>query len=69
MGLGSPGDSDGKEFACNAGDPHTVPGLGKSSGEGNGNLLQSSCLGNSMDRAAWWATVLGVTKSWTQLSN
>ena len=69
MELGSPGGSDGIEFACNAGDPHTVPGLGKSPGEGNGNLLQYSCLENSTDRAAWWATVHGVAKSWTRLSN
>ena len=41
------------------------PGMGRSPGEGNGNLLQYSCLGNSMDRGAWWATVHGVTKSWT----
>ena len=57
MGLGSPGGSGGKEFACNAEDPHIVPGLGKSSGEGNGNLLQYSCLENPMDRGAWWAMV------------
>jgi len=56
---GFPGGSDGKEFACNAGDP----GSGRSSGEGNGNPLQYSCLENSMDREAWWAPVHGVTKS------
>ena len=55
--------SDGKEFVCSAGDPVSVPGLGRSPGEGNGNPLQYSCLGNPMDRGAWWATVCGVTKS------
>ena len=44
-----------------------IPGLGRFPGEGNGNLLQYSCLENSMDRGAWWATVHGVTKSWIQL--
>ena len=47
----------------------TVPGSGRSPGEGNGNLLQYSCLGNLMDRGAWWGTVYGIAKSWTQLSN
>ena len=47
---------------CNAGDPRSVPGLGRSLGEGNGNPLQYSCLGNFMDRRAWWVTVNGVTK-------
>ena len=46
-----------------------IPGLGKSPGEENGNPLQYSCLENSMDGEAWWATVHGVTKSWTRLSN
>ena len=46
-------------------DSGSIPGLGGSSGEGNGNLLQYSCLENSMDRGALWATVSGVTKSWT----
>ena len=54
----------GSESACNAGDPGSIPGLGKYSGEGNGNPLQYSCLENSIDRGAWWATVHGVTKSW-----
>ena len=53
---GVPGGSDGKESACNAGDLGLIPGLGRSPGEGNGNPLQYSCLGNSMDREAWWAT-------------
>ena len=63
--VGFPGGSDGKASACNAGDPGSIPGSGRSPGEGNGNLLQYSCLENSMDGGAWWATVHGVTKSWT----
>ena len=55
--------------ACNVGDLDSIPGLGRSPGEGNGNLLQYSCLENPMDRGAWWATVHGVAKSWTRLSN
>ena len=46
-----------KASACNAGDPGLIPGLGRSPGEGNGNPLQYSCLENSMDGGAWWATV------------
>ena len=57
--------SDSKESACNAGDPGSIPGLGKFPGEGNGNPLQYACLENSMERGAWRATVRGVTKSWT----
>ena len=56
----------GKEFACNtgeAGDPDLIPGLGRSPGGGHGNPLQDSCLENPMGRAAWWATVHGVTES------
>ena len=64
-----PGGSDSKEFTCNAGDLGSIPGLGKSSGEGNGNPLQYSCLGNFMDRGAWWAIVDRVAKSQTRLSN
>ena len=60
-----PGYSDDKEYACNAGDLGLIPGLGRSPGEGNGNPLQYSALGNPMDREAWQATVYGVTKSWT----
>ena len=56
-----PGDSDGKESACSAGDPGSIPGSGISSGEGNGNPLQYSCLENFMDREAWWSIVHGVT--------
>ena len=52
-----------KESACNAGDPGSIPGLGRSPGGGNGNPLQYACMGKPMDREAWWATVHGVTKS------
>ena len=52
----------GKESACNAGDLSSIPGLGRSLGEGNVNPLQYSCLENPMDRGAWWATVHGVTR-------
>ena len=62
------GGSDGKESSWNAGDPGSVPGSGRSPGEGNGNLLWNSCLENPMDRGAWWATVHGVAKSQTRLS-
>jgi len=48
-----PGGSDGKVSACNVGDPASIPGLGRSPGEGNGNPLQYSCQENSMDRGAW----------------
>ena len=60
---GFPGDSDGKESTCNAGTVGSIPGSGRSPGEGNGNPLQYSCLENSMDRGAWWATVYGVAQS------
>ena len=66
---GFPGGSDGKASAYNAGDQGSIPGLGRSSGEGNGNPLQYSCLENPMDRGAWWAAVHGVAKSRTQLSD
>ena len=59
----------GKESACSVGDPGSIPGLGRSPGEGNGSILQYSCLENSMDRGAWQATVHGVTKSQIQLSD
>ena len=65
----NPGGSDGKESTCNAGDLGSIPGLGRSPEEGNGYPLQYSCLENSMDRGTWQATVHGVAKSWTQLSN
>ena len=67
--LGFPGGSEVKASACNAGDQGLIPGLGGSPGEGNGNLLQYSCLENPMDGGAWWATVHGVAKSWTWLSD
>ena len=50
---GFPGGSDGKVSACNAGDPASIPGSGRSPGEGLGNLLQYLCLENSMDGGAW----------------
>ena len=53
------GSSDSKESACNAGDLGSIPGLGRSPGEGSNNPLQGSCLENPMDGGAWWATVLG----------
>ena len=56
---GSPGGLDGKESAYNAGDPGSIPGLGRSPGEGNGYPLQYYCLENSMNRGAWQATVQG----------
>ena len=62
---GFPGGLDGKESACKAGDLGSVPGLGRSPGEGNGYPLQYSCLENFMDRGACH----GVAKSWTQLSD
>ena len=58
-----PGGSDGKESACDAGDLGLIPGLGRTPGEGNGNPLQYSCLGNSIDRGACWISVHGVAKS------
>ena len=64
-GLGFPGSSDSKESPFNAEDTVSIQGSRRSSGEGNGYPLQYSCLENSMDRGAWWATVYGVTKSWT----
>ena len=67
--VGIPGGSEVKASACNAGDLGSIPGSGRSPGEGNGNPLQYSCLENPMDRGAWWATVHGVAKSRTRLSN
>ena len=69
MILVFPGGSDGKASAHNAGDLGSIPGLGRSPGEGNGNPLQYSCLENCMDGGAFWATVHGVTKSRTRLSD
>ena len=61
--LGFPGGSEIKASACNAGDLGSIPGSGRSPGEGNGNPLQYSCLENPMDRGACWATVHGVAES------
>ena len=67
--ISFPGGSDGKESACNAGDLGSIPGLGKSPGEGNGYPLLHSCLENSMDREVWWTTIPEVPKSRTRLSS
>ena len=68
MEISFPGGSEVKASACNAGDLGLIPGSGRSSGKGNGNPLQYSCLENPMDGGAWWATVHGVAKSGTRLS-
>ena len=65
----SPGGSEVKAPACNVGDLGSSPGWGRFPGEGNGNQLQYSCLENPMDRGGWWATVHGVAKSQTRLSD
>ena len=67
--LGFPGGSDSKASACNVGDPGSIPGSERSPAEGNGNPLQHSCLENPMDGGAWEATVCGVAKSRTRLSD
>ena len=67
--LSFPGGSVVKNPPVSAGDVGLIPGLGRSPGEGNGNSLQYPCLGNSVDRGAWQATVHGVAKSWTCLSD
>ena len=64
-GHGFRGSSEGKESTCDAGDMGLIPRSRRSPGGGNGNPLWYSCLGNPMDRGAWWATVHGVAKSWT----
>ena len=64
-----PGGSDSKASACNVGDPGSIPELGRSRGEGNGNPLQYSCLENSTAGGAWWATVHGDAKSRIRLSD
>ena len=61
--------STSKRLPANVGDPRSIPGSGRSPGEGNGNPLQYSCLENPMDGGAWRATVHGVAKSWTGLSD
>ena len=63
------GGSVSKETACSAGDWASIPGLGRSRGEGNGNPLQYCCLENLMDGGAWWAAIHGVANSQTQVSN
>ena len=67
--VGFPRSSVVKESDCNAGDSGSSPGLGRSPGEENSSPLQYSCLENPMDRGAWQATVYGVTRVKTQLSN
>ena len=67
--LGFSGSLEVKASACNAGDLGSIPGLGSSPGEANGNPLQDSCLENPMDRGAWLAIVHGVAKSQTRLSD
>ena len=70
--LGFPGGSDGKESTCNEGATGKgvlIPGSGRSLGGGSGYPPQCSCLQNPQDKGAWWATVHGVAKSWTLLSN
>ena len=57
------GGSEGKESACNAGDPGSIPGSGRSPGEGNSSPLQYFCMKNSMDRGTRWLTVHGIAKS------
>ena len=69
MAMGFPGGSVGKGAACNAGDLVLIPGSGRFSGKGNDYPLQYSCLENFMDKGAWQATVHGVSKRSTQLSN
>ena len=64
-----PASLDDRESVCNAGDPDSIPGLGRSPGERNDKILQYSCLENSVDRGAWQAAVHGVTKSRTRLTN
>ena len=63
--LGFLGGSSIKDSACNAGDSGSIPGLGRSPREGNGNTVQYSCLENPMDRVAWQTIVHWVAKSWT----
>ena len=67
--MGFPGGSDGKESACSIGDQGSIPGLGRSPGEGDGYPLQYSCLENPLDRGTWQATVHGAAKSQTQLND
>ena len=64
---GFPGGSDGKESTCNAGEPGSIPGWGRSPGEGNSKPLQYSCLENPIDRGTLWATVHGLAKGRARL--
>ena len=64
-----PGGSDGTASAYNAGDPNSIPGWGRSPGDGNSNPLQYPRLENPTDGGAWWATVHGIAKSQAQLSH
>ena len=67
--MGFLGGSEVKASASNAGDLGSIPGSGRSPGEGNGTALQHSCLGIPIDIGAWWTTVHGVPKSWIRLSD
>ena len=67
--VGLPWQLTVKNLPASAGDVGLIPGSGRPPGEGNGNLLQYSCLGNPVAKGAWWATVHGVAQSWTGLSN
>ena len=67
--VGFPGGTVVKNPPTYAGDVDLIPGLGRNPGEGNGNPVQYSCLGNPRDREAQWATIPGVEKNQTQLSN
>ena len=66
--MGYPGGSDGKVSACNVGDQGSIPGLGRSPGEENGNPLQYSCLENSMDGGAWWVTFCNLLSSFSKIT-
>ena len=67
--MGFPGGSEGNVSACHMGDPDSIPGLGRSPGEGNGNPFWYSCPENSVDRGTWWATVRGFAKSQTWMTD
>jgi len=67
--VGFPSGSVVMNLPANAGDVGSIPGSGRSPGEGDGNPLQHSCLGNLRDKGAWWATVHRIAKSRTQLSH
>ena len=69
LDLGFPGGSVIKNPPADVKNADLIPGLGRSAGKGNGNLLHYSCLGNPIDRGAWWVMVHGFTKRWTRLSN